>query len=92
MKATNVLNQALRHMEDRAQTYDTESGERSMEQTIRLFNVLTGHSVKTEEGWLLMLLLKLVRNQTRPQPHQDSLEDAVAYAALYAEECLKNQQ
>ena len=37
------------------------------------------------EGWLLLQVLKDVRDRQRTTPHRDSLEDAIAYAALKAE-------
>ena len=40
--------------------------------------------VSEADGWTLMTLLKLVRDQ-KELPHLDSLVDAVAYAALRAE-------
>jgi hypothetical protein len=83
--AVEILKAAAMHMDDRATTYDSSEGERSMEKTVTAFNVITGNSLTEAEGWLLMLLLKTVRNNQRGEPHQDSLEDAVAYAALYAE-------
>jgi hypothetical protein len=37
------------------------------------------------EGWLLLALLKMVRDNQREAPHQDSCEDLIAYCALYGE-------
>jgi len=83
--ANQILETAAAHMRERGKTYDNPEGERSMAQTVDMFNALTGRSMSEAEGWTFMLLLKLVRNAAREQPHQDSLEDAVAYAALMAE-------
>ena len=89
MKATDVLEKAAQHMRDRAATYDKPEGERSMAQTVAAFNAITGKSLSVAEGWLLMAVLKQVRVFQNPaKPHQDSLEDGVAYAALLAEEML----
>jgi hypothetical protein len=52
---------------------------------VRAFNAVTGHTLTEAEGWMLMALLKMVRDQQRDKPHQDSCEDMVAYAALYGE-------
>ena len=84
-KAAELLGRAAMHMHDRASTYDEPAGERSMGKTVAAFNAVTGRDLSESEGWLLMALLKAVRSQTRAEPHQDSLEDMIAYAALYAE-------
>lgn len=89
MKATDVLEKAAKHMRDRAATYDKPDGERSMAKTVAAFNAIAGKSLSVAEGWLFMAVLKQVRVFQNPaKPHQDSLEDGVAYAALLAEEML----
>ena len=61
-------------------------GERSMGRAVAALNVILGREALTEsEGWLLLQILKDVRDRQRPVPHVDSLEDCVAYAALKAE-------
>jgi hypothetical protein len=42
-------------------------------------------SITESEGWLLMQILKDVRDRQREKPHRDSLEDGIAYSALKAE-------
>lgn len=84
-KAAELLGRAAKHMHDRAATYDKPEGERSMGRAVDAFNAVTGHTLKESEGWLFMALLKAVRSETRSDPHQDSLEDLIAYTALYAE-------
>lgn len=92
MKATDVLEKAAKHMRDRAATYDKPEGERSMSKTVAAFNAITGKSLSVAEGWQFMAVLKQVRAFQNPaKPHQDSLEDGVAYAALMAEEMLSAQ-
>ena len=89
MKAHEALEKAAQHMRDRAATYDTPEGERSMAKTVAAFNAIAGKSLSVAEGWLFMAVLKQVRVFQNPaKPHQDSLEDSVAYAALLAEEML----
>lgn len=89
MKATDVLEKAAKHMRDRAAIYDKPEGERSMAKTVAAFNAITGKSLSVAEGWQFMAVLKQVRVFQNPaKPHQDSLEDGVAYAALLAEEML----
>lgn len=86
--ANQLLNKAATHMEARAAVYDKPEGERSMPQAVAAFNAITGVGITSAQGWLLLTLLKLVRDQSREEPHQDSCEDAVAYAALYGEQRL----
>ena len=83
--ADQLLNKAAAHMQSRAATYDKPKGERSMGQTVAAFNVITGSDLSESEGWLLMTLLKMVRDRQRDQPHADSCEDLIAYSALYGE-------
>ena len=84
-KAPELLGRAAAHMHDRAATYDAPAGERSMGKTVAAFNAITGRDMAESEGWLFMSLLKAVRSETRSAPHPDSLEDMIAYSALYAE-------
>jgi hypothetical protein len=84
--APQILNKAASIMEQRGKQYDQPEGERSMSRTVMAFNIILGRNAITEsEGWLLMQLLKDVRDRQRDTPHVDSLEDCVAYAALKAE-------
>lgn len=85
VKAAELLGRAAMHMHDRSATYDKPEGERSVGRTVQAFNAITGHTLSESEGWLFMALLKAVRSEARTEPHQDSLEDLIAYAALYAE-------
>ena len=85
VQAPELLGRAARHMHDRASTYDAPGGERSMGKAVEAFNAITGHTLSESEGWLFMALLKAVRSETRGEPHQDSLEDFIAYTALFAE-------
>lgn len=85
-KAIDILGAAAKHMADRASVYDKPHGERSMGAAVDAFNAIKGRYVLTEaDGWLLITLLKLVRDNQRDAPHRDSIEDATAYSALYGE-------
>ena len=72
-------------MQDRAQTYDKPEGERSIPLVMQLFNMIRGRDLTAEEGWLIMVLLKIVR-ANQGEFKLDSFEDLAAYAALYGEE------
>ena len=83
--APEFLSKAKGHMEDRAATYDSPEGERSMGRAIMAFNHITGHGLRESEGWLLLQLLKDTRQWSRSDYHEDSAEDCIAFAALKAE-------
>ena len=85
INAVDMLNKAKEHMEDRATTYDSPEGERSMGRAVTAFNSITGHQLKESEGWLLLQLLKDTRQWSRESYHEDSAEDCIAFAALKAE-------
>ena len=87
--ADEILTTAAGHLKDRAVTYDQPQGERSMGKTVSAFNIITGHELTEAEGWLLLQILKDVRQWTAPEYHQDSAEDCVSYAALKAEALAK---
>jgi len=84
MSAHDILQQAAKHMQDRAATYDKPEGERSMGATVVAFNAVTGISMNEEQGWLFMSLLKAVRSQQGAY-RADSYEDGAAYFALAGE-------
>ncbi len=84
-KAEEFLHQAAELMAERGKEYDKPTGERSMGQSVNAFNAITGRDLSEAEGWLLMSLVKRVRQYSTPSYHKDSAEDAVAYAALEAE-------
>lgn len=85
MKAHDVLDMSAKHMRDRASTYDNNHGERSMEKTVAMFNLLGECNMTAEEGWLFMALLKMVRSQ-QGEFKSDNYEDGAAYFALACEQ------
>ena len=85
VSAQEFLGDARKEMDDRASTYDRAGGERSMGSTITAFNAITNRDLTESEGWLIMQLLKDVRQFSRDAYHEDSAVDCVAYAALKAE-------
>jgi len=84
-KAIDILNNGAKHMQDRAATYDKPTGEHSIPAAITAFNAITGHSLTSEQGWLLMMILKAVRSQSGDFKI-DNYEDMAAYAALTGEQ------
>lgn len=85
MKAPEILKRSAEIMAERAKQYDSPQGERSMGKAVAAFNAITGQELTEANGWLLMALLKMVRDNTTDKPHEDSLHDLVAYGALYGE-------
>lgn len=85
MKAPEILTRSAEIMAERAKQYDSPEGERSMGKAVAAFNAVTGQSLSEANGWLLMALLKMVRDNTTDKPHEDSINDLVAYGALYGE-------
>ncbi|HAV2962714.1 TPA: hypothetical protein JH903_003111 [Acinetobacter baumannii] len=88
--AQDFLKRAQNHMEDRAVTYDSPEGERSMEKTVQIFNALRERDLTETEGWLFMSILKMVR-ANQGEFKSDNYEDLVAYAALMGESEVKAQ-
>ena len=86
MKSNEFLQSAIDVQKERGAQYDKPSGERSMGATVAAFNCITGNYLKEQDGWMLLGLLKLVRQSQNPEKyHHDSALDFVAYASLYAE-------
>ena len=83
--AERILRQAADTLKQRGQVYDSPEGERSMGKTVTAFNTITGNSLTEAEGWLLLQLLKDVRQWSKEAYHEDSAVDCVNYAALKAE-------
>jgi hypothetical protein len=92
MQAPDFLKAGIKHMQDRAATYDKPEGERSMSATVAAFNAVTGDGVmNTEErGWLFMQLLKAVRSQ-QGEFRADSYEDGASYSGLAGEAAYKER-
>lgn len=84
-EAHEIAEAALQHVKDRASTYDQSNGERSAGRTATAFNAITGKDLTESDVWLLLQLLKDVRQWSKEDYHQDSAEDCIAYAALKAE-------
>lgn len=83
--AEQLLRKAEEIMAERGKQYDStgQNRERSMGRIVAAFNCLYGTSLTEQQGWYFMLLVKLARQETKP--HADSMEDAIAYAALAGE-------
>lgn len=86
LSATSFLKRAIELQEERGKDYDSPEGERSMGKAVEAFNAITEKTLSEAEGWLLLQLLKDVRQwSVKGRYHKDSAEDCVSYAALKAE-------
>ncbi|MEJ5863547.1 hypothetical protein [Pseudomonas farsensis] len=80
------LQTAIDVQAERGKQYDAPDGTRSMVKTVQAFNAITGHNLTEAEGWLLMQIVKDVRQWQNPDKyHEDSALDGVAYSSLKAE-------
>ena len=82
--AHKCLKNAAEHLSNRASTYDSPDGERSMGRTVSTFTSLTGIEMTEEQGWMFMSIFKMVRSQ-QGTFKLDNYEDGAAYFALAAE-------
>lgn len=89
--ATQIAQDSMQHIADRASTYDSPQGERSAKNTVTAFNAITGKTLSEAELYLILQLLKDVRQWQAPNYHKDSAEDAIAYAVLKAEALEQSQ-
>lgn len=84
--STYFLQAAIDVQAERGKQYDAPGGERSMGRTVQAFNAITGRDLTEAEGWLLLQVLKDVRQWQNPGKfHEDSALDGVAYSSLKAE-------
>lgn len=84
--SVDFLQAAIDVQAERGKQYDAPGGERSMGRTVQAFNTITGRDLSEAEGWLLLQVLKDVRQWQNPDKyHEDSALDGVAYASLKAE-------
>jgi hypothetical protein len=86
MKAPAILQKVADTLLQRAKQYDKPEGERSIKKAVVVFNLITGKTLREDEGWLFMQILKDIRLYSNTKEfHEDSAIDNVAYSALKAE-------
>ncbi len=84
IKAADFLKEAMKQMQERARLRDKPNGERSVADTVAMFNHLTKHELSEADGWKFLLLLKLVRAENGDF-HADDYVDLAAYSGLLGE-------
>jgi hypothetical protein len=88
-----ILSEAADILKQRGVDYDGkgyQGGERSMEQTVKLFEVLTGNKLSELDGWRFLICLKLARSTTG-KPKRDSYVDLAGYTGLAGECALESR-
>ena len=91
MKADEILKQALEILTQRGIDYNKKAGERSMEEVVAAFNILTHSNLTTEQGWLFMTILKVSRSQ-QGNVKLDNYIDGANYFALAGEQAIKDEK
>ena len=76
--AEEIFNKCLDILKDR------EKYKGVMEKTAVLFNILTNNNMKTEDAYLLLVVMKLQR--LMKDGEEDSLVDLINYLILYMNE------
>lgn len=88
--SVEFLDKSKELQNQRAKQYDSAEGERSFAAVATMFTAATGIELNAAHIALIQCQLKQVRAYANTRkPHQDSLEDAVSYTSLWAEEFLK---
>lgn len=89
--APEILTAGVGHLSDRAATYDSPTGERSLPATVIMFNAATGHNLTAEQGAIFMACLKIVRSQ-QGNYKADNYEDGAVYMALAGESAARDRK
>ena len=87
--AADILSASQAVLKARGRERDTPDGERSMDNTICMFNSLYNTALNEEQGWMLLALLKMVRS-TRGEFSSDNYIDGINYIALAGEAAAKS--
>ena len=88
--AHEILSQISGLIEERGKTYD-KGEERSFTKVAHAYNSIKGSGLSGSDIALMLVILKLVRQETSDTVHRDSIDDLVAYSALYGEELEKKK-
>lgn len=84
LTAPQFLMRAVELLGERGQDYDKEQ-ERSGDKIAQAFSAITGIEIGAAEVYLMLQIVKDVRQWTAKGFHRDSAEDSVSYAALKSE-------
>ncbi|QGH73257.1 MAG: hypothetical protein [Podoviridae sp. ctKoA10] len=86
VSAADFLSEGLKTLSERAKQYDPSGKkELSFEQVAQAFNAVTGKAITGADVCLMLVMLKIVRQNAAEGFHLDSAVDGVNYMALWAE-------
>lgn len=89
--SVEFLDNSKKLQQERGKQYDSTGGERSFDKVAAMFTAATGIALEGHHIALIQTHLKHVRAYANTSKvHQDSLEDAVSYCALWAEQFKSN--
>ena len=93
MQSIEILNKIIDVQEDRAKEYNSNGlPERSFSRVAKIFNAYRDTKLQPSDIALLMEILKFVRADDAPTPHEDSYIDKPSYATLWSELHYKEKQ
>lgn len=86
-KAKDFLADVLTIQAERGKAYDKDDNqeERSMAKIVAIYEMLTGITLSERQGWMFMVVLKMVRAHAKEAFHEDSFTDLISYTSLAAE-------
>ena len=86
VSAADFLSEGLKTLSERAKQYDPNGKkELSFNQVAEAFNAVTGKTITGADVCLMLVMLKIVRQNATTRFHLDSAVDGINYMALWAE-------
>lgn len=86
VSAADFLSEGLKTLSERAKQYDPNGKkELSFNQVAQAFNAVTGKAITGADVCLMLVMLKIVRQNATERFHTDSAVDGINYMALWAE-------
>ena len=86
VSAADFLSEGLKTLSERAKQYDPNGKkELSFDQVAQAFNAVTGKTITGADVCLMLVMLKIVRQNATEGFHLDSAVDGINYMALWAE-------
>lgn len=86
VSAADFLSEGLKTLSERGKQYDPNGKkELSFKQVAQAFNAVTGKAITGADVCLMLVMLKIVRQNAAEGFHLDSAVDGVNYMALWAE-------
>ena len=83
MDAEQIIYKCFEILKERGKRYDSDR-ERKMDKTISIYNQISNRTLSVEDGYKLMISLKLAR-MFQSEYYEDDYIDLINYVALLAE-------